>query len=277
MIPSALRHMGPRTFSIIGLALFSGCVFFHGQRYHHFTTQPPVGDNHFLILGFLGGRDTWDNPKSGVRKLALKLQALSPSTVHVETVENRKRHLAMQLIGHFFDRNQDARLDEQERAAVRLILYGESFGGAAVVKLARQLKEIGVPVLLTVQIDSVGRGDKIIPANVARAANLFQRNGWLIRGEPAIRPEDPNKTTIIGNFQFDYRDKKVDLSGLSWMKTIFRKAHAKMGLDPDVWGTVEKIILDALRESRLQQKTRLEEPLRSQEDIDFRQQLSREG
>jgi hypothetical protein len=80
-----------------------------------------------------------------------------------------------------------------------LILYGQSFGGAAVVKLARELEVMGVPVLLTVQVDSVGRGDGIIPANVARAANLFQRNGLFIRGEPKIRAQDPSRTTIIGN------------------------------------------------------------------------------
>src|SRR5262249_7280182 len=81
-------------------------------------------------------------------------------------------------------------------------------GGAATVKLARQLKTMSVPVLLTVQIDSVGRGDKIIPSNVAPAANLFQRNGLFIRGEPQIIPEDPVKTTIVGNFEFDYTKKR---------------------------------------------------------------------
>jgi thioesterase domain-containing protein len=69
-------------------------------------------------------------------------------------------------------------------------LYGQSFGGAAVVKLARQLDKLGVPVLLTVQIDSVGRGDARIPPNVARAASLFQRNGVLISGEAPIVAED---------------------------------------------------------------------------------------
>jgi len=45
-------------------------------------------------------------------------------------------------------------------------------------------------VLLTVQVDSVnkvGQNDEVIPANVARAANFYQRNGML-HGEPAISP-----------------------------------------------------------------------------------------
>lgn len=225
-----------------GLLPLTGCVFARGQRYNHFTTPTPVEENKVLILGFLGGREPWDNPHRNVRKLALKLRAQYPDKVRVETVENRKRHLARELIRRAFDRNRDGQLDAQERAGIRLILYGQSFGGAAVVKLARELERTGVPVLLTVQVDSVGRGDGIIPANVARAANLFQRNGLFIHGEPKIRAQDPSRTTIIGNFEFDYRNKKIDLSEVSWMKKLIRVAHTKMDFDPAVWALVEEFI-----------------------------------
>ena len=101
-------------------------------------------------------------------------------------------------------------------------------------------------MLLTVQVDSVGRGDKTIPPNVRRAANLFQRDGLLIKGEREIRAEDPAKTTIAGNFRFDYDGKEVDLSGVSWVKRLFRAAHTKMEHDPEVWALVERLILDAV-------------------------------
>ena len=223
-----------------------GCIFFRGQRYHHFTARTPRPANHYLILGFMGGREPWDNDKRGVRKLALKLRALNLPGVHVETVENRKRPLAIQLIHNAFDRNQDSTLDEAERASVRLILYGQSFGGAAVVKLAKQLKKMDVPVLLTVQVDSIGWGDAVIPSNVRRAANLFQPNGLIIRGEPKIRAQDPQKTAILGNFCFDYRNKKIDLSEVSWFKKVFRAAHTKMDHDPEVWAKVEELILSVI-------------------------------
>jgi hypothetical protein len=228
------------------LVLLTSNIIVHGQQYHDFITKTPLKEGHLLIIGFMGGRESWDNPKRGVRKLALKLRAMHLPAVHVETVENRKRRLAIELIRNAFDRNMDGRLDEQERASVRLILYGQSFGGAAVVKLARQLQQMEVPILLTVQVDSVGRGDKMIPPNVARAANLFQRNGLIIKGEREIQPQDPSKTTIIGNFEFDYKQKKIDLSEVSWLKRLFRAAHTKMDHDPEVWALVEKIILDAI-------------------------------
>jgi hypothetical protein len=226
-----------------------GCVFVRGQRYHHFTTPTPVERNKVLILGFLGGREPWNNPHRNVRKLALKLRAQYPDMVQVETVENKKRHLAIELIRHAFDRNHDGQLDAQERAGVRLIVYGQSFGGAAVVKLARELERMGVPVLLTVQVDSVGQGDRIIPANVTRAANLFQKNGVIIRGEPEIRAQDPSRTAIIGNFEFDYRNKKIDLSEVSWMKKLFRSAHTQMEYDPAVWAVVEELVVKEIKRS----------------------------
>lgn len=232
----------------IGL-LLSGCVFVRGQQYLHFTTRTPLPEDRMLILGFLGGREPWDNPHRNVRKLALKLRAEWAAQVQVETIENTKRHLALELIRRAFDRNEDGSLDAQEQARIKLILYGQSFGGAAVVKLARQLQQMHVPVLLTVQVDSVGRNDGLIPANVARAANLFQRNGKLIRGEPEIRAEDPLRTTILGNFAFDYREKKIDLSEVSWLKKAFRTAHTQMDFDPAVWTKVEELIVNEIKKT----------------------------
>jgi hypothetical protein len=109
-----------------------------------------------------------------------------------------------------------------------------------------------VPVLLTVQVDSVGRNDGLIPANVARAANLFQRNGRLIRGEPEICAEDPARTMIIGNFEFDYRDRKIDLSEVSWLKKLFRTAHTRMDFDPAVWAKVEELIAGEIEREKHQ-------------------------
>ena len=198
----------------------------------------------------MGGREPWDNDRRSVRQLALKLRSMNSPHIQVETVENKKRSLAIELIRNAFDRNRDGKLDDEERAAIRLILYGQSFGGAAVVKLARQLQGMGVPVFLTVQVDSVGRSDGVIPSNVVRAANLFQSDGWFIRGEPEIRAEDPTKTSIIGNFKFDYEHKKIDISRVSWGKKAFRVAHTRMEYDPDVWAKVEELIVDGVKELR---------------------------
>jgi hypothetical protein len=225
-------------------------LFFYRQRYESFTTPTPLAPDEYLVIGFLGGLEAWDAHDQGVRKVALKLRARNLPGVHVETVEDRKRALALELIGRAFDHERDGILDEQERRSARLILYGMSFGGAAVVKLARQLQALDIPVLLTIQVDSVGWDDEVIPSNVRAAANLYQTDGLFVRGERAIRAEDPAKTAILGDFRFTYRDRKIDLSAVPWYKLIFRVPHSRMNADAEVWAKVEALILDAMPERR---------------------------
>jgi hypothetical protein len=222
--------------------LLTGCI--SRQRYRHFETKTPIAKGDSLVLGFLGGRESWNSSREGVRRLALELRAMKRSGLHVETVENGRRDLALQLVRNALDRDENGLLSDKEKESARLILYGQSFGGAAVVKFANQLHHLRIPVLLTIQIDSVGRHDDVLPENVVAAANLFQRNGMIIRGEPDIRAQNPAKTRIIGNFEFDYKNKQIDLSSVPWYKKIFRTSHTKMNHDPEVWKKVKEMILD---------------------------------
>lgn len=64
-----------------------------------------------------------------MRKLALLLRAMNLPGVHVETVENKRRRLAVELIRNAFDRNRDDELDERERASTRLIVTGRASAG----------------------------------------------------------------------------------------------------------------------------------------------------
>jgi hypothetical protein len=236
--------------TLLGVTLLGALIAFVGcgaQRWEHFTEAVPLKPEATLIIGFHGGRDAWNNERVGVGRMATRLRALELPMTHIQTVENTRRALALRFVRAALDRNQDGNFDEGERKAARIILYGESFGGAAVVKFARQLEELDVPVLLTVQVDSVGRGDEVIPANVAAAANLYQRSGRIIRGPESIRAESPKRTRILGNFRYDYRDSDIDISDLPWYKTILRNDHARMDRDPKVWKQVEELILNAAK------------------------------
>ncbi|HMF91000.1 MAG TPA: hypothetical protein VKL40_10165 [Candidatus Angelobacter sp.] len=246
------------------VAFLGGCAL-RGQTFHpasppapiekrvqQVAEPPPTGQPDVLILGFMGGRDSWHDTKPGVGRLAKKLREMGLPNVQVATVENTKRRTALELVRRAFDRNHDGKLDAQERESARLIVYGQSFGGAAVVKFARDLKKLGIPVMLTVQVDSVGRNDDVVPSNVAAAANFFQRNGYFIHGRAPIHAEDPGKTKIIGNFQFSYRDPTISLSGVPWYKKAFRVAHTRMDRDPAVWSKVEELILSALPQNSTQ-------------------------
>ncbi len=224
----------------------ASCILRSGQQYRHFSTPTPIAKNDTLILGFMGGRDAWNNTSVGVGRIARRLRERGLPGVHVETVENKKRDLGVRLVRSALDANRDGQLQSSERRQARIVVYGQSFGGAAVVKFARQLDALGIPILLTIQVDSVGRGDGMIPPNVRAAANIYQDNGRLIRGEAPIRADDPSRTEILGNFRFDYANSPIDVSDLPWYKTLARIAHAKMDRDPEVWKKVEALILDAL-------------------------------
>ena len=234
------------------IALQTGCASIRGQQYHHFSIPTPIEENQTLILGFLGGRENWDDSSRGVRQLAMKIESMNLADVHIETLENRKRDLAMELIQNSLDSNRDGFLDERERSTARLIMFGHSLGGAAVVKLSHNLKSMGIPVLLTVQIDSVGLtyDDHVIPPNVRRAANLYQLDGWILVGEDEIVPEDSEKTEIIANLRFDYKDKEVDMSGVPWERRLLSVPHSKMDADPEVWSTVEQLILSEIGDTK---------------------------
>jgi hypothetical protein len=239
---------------VTGLALTTmvpACAL-RGQRYEYFQTRTPLAPEETLVIGFLGGREPWNHPNRGVTRLARKLRERNPSLagVHVETVENMKRGLALRLVREALDRDADGTLSDTERAGARVIVYGQSFGGAAVVKFAKQLEELNIPVLLTVQVDSVGAGDAVIPANVRAAANFYQSEGLFVRGEREIRAADPQRTKILGNFHFSYRNKHVPVSDVLWIKKVFVSTHLKMDFDPEMWAQVETLILEAIQGNR---------------------------
>ena len=46
-----------------------------GQNWEDFRTPTPIGLDDTLVIGFLGGRERWDNDKRSPRRLALQLRS----------------------------------------------------------------------------------------------------------------------------------------------------------------------------------------------------------
>jgi len=200
---------------------------------------PPV-----IVIGFVGGFVKHDNAVHSEVQLAARLRQDYPSGVQVEVFENHRREKAHERILRVLDMDKDGALTAEEKQQARIIIYGHSWGASETVALARELQKDGIPVLLTIQVDSISKSsqnDMMIPANVSQAANFYQPNGWL-RGRPEIRPTDAARTQIIGNFRFDYKALPVSCPFYPWFDRLFMKSHVEIECDPRVWNQVESLI-----------------------------------
>jgi len=197
-----------------------------------------------IVVGFVGGFIRHDNMVHSEVQLAARLRKDYPSGVIVETFESYRGEAARQKIHSLLDTNHDGYLTPAEKQNARIILYGHSWGASEAVTVARELGKDGIPVLLTVQIDSVAKfyqNDTIIPVNVAQAANFYQPDG-LVHGQSAIRAADPTHTKIIGNFKFRYKANAYACNEYPWYDRIFVKAHTQIECDPEVWKQAEALV-----------------------------------
>src|SRR5207248_1894971 len=83
---------------------------------------------------------------------AAQRHAEFPSGVYDETFENLPREKAVHAILTQLGADRSRLLSDNEKRQVRIILYGHSRGGSAMLQLARELNQRGIPVLLTVQV-----------------------------------------------------------------------------------------------------------------------------
>ncbi len=203
------------------------------------TTSP------IIVIGFVGGYVHGDNMIHREVQLAAKLRSMYPEGVYAESLANHDAKSAYPEIVRLLDTNRDGSLTPAEKRSARIILYGHSWGASQALALARRLQKSGIPVLLTIQVDSVEKrhqNDALIPANVAEAANFYQPHGFL-RGRRRIRAADPERTKILGNFRFDYSKAPVNCDAqYPWWDRFIAKAHTEIECDPSVWSRVESLI-----------------------------------
>jgi hypothetical protein len=201
-----------------------------------------------IVVGFVGGFVRHDNAVHSPVQLAARIREGYPSGVREDVYENRKREQAYQEILKLLDADHDGKLSEEEKRGAQIIIYGMSWGGSETVALARELGEQNIPVMLTVQVDSVaklGENDAVIPANVAEAANFYQAEG-LLHGQTAIRATEGASTRILGNFRIAYGEKTLKCENYPWYDRVFMKYHTGIECDPAVWKQVEALIRSKL-------------------------------
>ena len=201
-----------------------------------------------IVIGFMGGKVAHDDAVRNELIISNRLRTAYPHGVYFEVFENRRLE----------DADKDGKLSAAEKATARIVIYGHSWGASTVVALADALQKEGVPVLLTIQVDSVekrGQDDGVIPPNVARAINFYQPDGML-HGRTEIHAVDSARTQILGNFRFTYKDAPQECRLYPWYERVFIKTHIAIECDPVLWKRIETLVRETLGQAGEESATR---------------------
>jgi pimeloyl-ACP methyl ester carboxylesterase len=198
-----------------------------------------------IVIGFLGGKVRAGNLVHREAQLIKTLQLGYPLAIRAEIFANSDGNAALRAILEFLDEDGDGRLSDEEKKSARIVLFGHSWGASQTITLAKRLNKLQIPVLLTIQVDSVRKlrqNDGDIPPNVLEAVNFYQSEG-LLRGRKVIVAMDPAKTKILGNHESSYRQNPVSCAGFPWYARAFMRRHIEIENDPAVWNQIEELIL----------------------------------
>jgi len=222
------------------------------------VSVPKVGsaDGKVIIIGFVGGFVSQDDAKHPEVQFAAYLLHRYPLSEAV-VFGNHHGRRALREVVRMLDSDADGVLTPNERRKSTIILYGHSWGAAETVTFAHGLEQMGIPVALTIQIDTIAKpGSKgiIIPANVASAVNFYQARGPL-HGLPEIVAADPKQTTILGNILMTYENRPIDCRNYSWYARLFNRPHHEIENDFRVWDKAASLIDSNLSETTLRVET----------------------
>jgi hypothetical protein len=241
VLPPVARAVLPEALAVAGRIVLPG----EGEVGRAATVQKlPALPGQLIVIGFMGGNISAGNMVHREALVARELQQRFPLGLHAAVFANSDWKDALRTVLQLLDASGKGRPSENEKDAARIVIYGHSWGASETVTLARRLDQLGIPVLLTIQVDSVEKlneNDGSIPPNVREAVNFYQSEG-LLHGRSSIAAMDPKQTTILGNYESSYRGHPVSCAGYPWFARAFMKPHIEIENDPAVWSRVEALI-----------------------------------
>ena len=197
-----------------------------------------------IVIGFVGGFVKHDDPNHPEVHFATLLRAEYRPGIHAEVFSNHDGTKALNRALQWLDTNSDGVISSSEKTQSDIIIYGHSWGASQTVRLARELGRRGIPVALTIQIDSVRKprqDDSRIPPNVRNAMNFYQTKG-LIHGRQMIAAANPELTNILGNVKMTYRNHEINCDNYPWMARHLNRGHHEIENDPVVWDQIGSLI-----------------------------------
>ena len=200
-----------------------------------------------IIIGFVGGFVKHDDARHPEVHFAACLRDRYPSRIDAEVFSNHDGQKALRQVLHLLDTDRDGALTAVEKERARIIIYGHSWGASETVTLARELGRNGIPVLLTIQVDTIAKPKQkgsIIPSNVANAVNFYQPGG-LLHGRSELPAADRHGEDHWKLSQ-TYENHPINCDNYPWLARTFDKPHHEIENDPRVWDQAASLIDSAL-------------------------------
>ena len=205
------------------------------------VTTPAI--RNVIVIGFVGGFVSQHDTKHPEVQFAAYLRDRYPF-IHAEVFGNHHGRKALHQVVRLLDTDHDGVLSSAEKERSTIIIYGHSWGATETVAFARELNHLGIPVALTVQIDTIAKpGHRASPIspNVASAINFYQTEGPL-HGAPEIVALDASRTRVLGNIRMTYENRPINCDNYSWYSRTLNKPHHEIENDFRVWDEVATLI-----------------------------------
>lgn len=209
----------------------SECAAAYGDATRH-ADRPNI-----LVVGFTGGLEGSESRVSGVVRMRKRIEesaGLYPG-VSALTYNNRDWRAAVREALSLIGGREDAAARGADIVPAPLIIvYGHSWGGGAVSKFARALRDERLEVSLAVYIDAFSWRNPRVPDNVRYAVNFYQRTGILrgfpLRGKSKLVLESPESTVLLGNLRIT---PDTEHFGWHWniVQPMLYRHHHRMGHD----------------------------------------------
>ena len=185
-----------------------------------------AGSARVVVVGFTGGLEPLGRPDSGIRVLIRRINGMGDEgVVALLFGQSEWRQAAAEVL----------RLAHSSPASPgRLrqplsVACGHSLGANAVNKFAQLLGQSGLEVSLAVYVDAFSAEKSRVPANVACAVNFYQRAGILkgipVRGQSGMVAVAPDRTTLLGSYLLEPRDKPPNAKPRPFRRLLFEQHY----------------------------------------------------
>ena len=218
---------------IAGLWISSVPFVFAGTSAETKPTTERVRSCKILYAGFVGVMETSNRQGSGVVQLRDTLSGPGYADVCAESFRAYSWESCRDWILSRLPGNSGPVTEAGSKDTPRIILVGHSAGGWSMLKVARDLRDKGIPIELAVLLDSVAITDPTVPSNVKAIAVFHARGVLMFLTSKNIRIENPQNTTVIANLVVKgashlsiTRDPQVRDVVLSTVDALLQEMHS---------------------------------------------------